>query len=125
MNNSRKTKTVQLVLDLFNTTDNALSVVELVSVFRDKMNKTTVYRILERLEESGKLHSFLDKDGLKRYAKGNQGSTSSKSDNAHPHFICQDCGISSCLPVEVKTPSIPKYTINNSEHLYIGKCNEC
>ena len=47
MNNSRKTKTVQLVLDLFNTTDNALSVVELVSVFRDKMNKTTVYRILE------------------------------------------------------------------------------
>ena len=125
MNNSRKTKTVQLVLDLFNTTDNALSAVELVSVFSDKMNKTTVYRILERLEESGTLHSFLDKDGLKRYAKGNQVSASSKSGNAHPHFICQDCGISSCLPVEVATPSIPNYTINNSEHLYIGKCNEC
>ena len=125
MSNSRKTKTVQLVLDLFNTIDNALSVVELVSLFSDKMNKTTVYRILERLEQSGMLHSFLDKDGLKRYAKGNQRSESSISGNAHPHFICQDCGISSCLPVEVATPSIPNYTINNSEHLYIGKCNEC
>jgi Fur family ferric uptake transcriptional regulator len=125
MNNSRKTKKVQLVLDLFNTTDNALSVVELISIFSDKMNKTTVYRILDRLEDSGILHSFLDKEGLKRYAKGNQGATTSNSPIVHPHFICQDCGVSSCLPLEVTTPSIPNYTINNSEHLYIGKCNEC
>ena len=125
MGNTRKTKTVQHVLDLFKTNVNALSVVELVSIFSDKMNKTTVYRILDRLENSGILHSFIDKDGLKRYAKGDQGASSSKSSNVHPHFICQDCGISSCLPVEVKTPSIPNYTINNSEHLYMGKCNNC
>ena len=125
MSNTRKTKTVQHVLDLFKTNDNALSVVELISIFSDKMNKTTVYRILDRLENSGILHSFIDKDGLKRYAKGDQGAASSKSSIVHPHFICQDCGISSCLPVEVKTPSIPNYTINNSEHLYMGKCNNC
>lgn len=125
MSSSRKTKTVQLVLDLFNTTDNALSVVELVSVFSEKMNKTTVYRILDRLEDSGYLHSFLDKDGLKRYAKGDQGTASPNDSIVHPHFICQDCGISSCLPLEVTTPSIPNITISNSEHLYIGKCNEC
>ena len=69
---SRKTKTVKMILDLFGETNNAISIVDLVSTFRNKMNKTTVYRILNRLEESGILHSFLDKDGLKRYAKGNQ-----------------------------------------------------
>ena len=62
---SRKTKTLKIVLDLFEKQDNAYSVVELVSIFSKKMNKTTVYRILERLEDSGLLHSFLDKNGLK------------------------------------------------------------
>ena len=119
----RKTKTVNALLEVFEKSNNAISIVELVDKFDGTMDKTTVYRILERLEESGALHSFLDKDGLKRYAKGNQGSASSKSGTPHPHFICQDCGISSCLSVEVATPSIPNYTINNSEHLYIGKCN--
>ena len=67
-----KTKTVKLLLDLFYEKNNALSVVELVSKFEGQMNKTTVYRILNRLEEAGYLHSFIDKEGLKRYAKGDQ-----------------------------------------------------
>ena len=57
---SRKTKTVKMILDLFGETNNAISIVDLVSNFRNKMNKTTVYRILNRLEESGILHSFSD-----------------------------------------------------------------
>ena len=48
---SRKTKTVKMILDLFGETNNAISIVDLVSNFRNKMNKTTVYRILNRLEE--------------------------------------------------------------------------
>jgi len=47
----RKTKTVKMILDLFGETNNAISIVDLVSTFRNKMNKTTVYRILNRLEE--------------------------------------------------------------------------
>ena len=42
---SRKTKTVKLILELFENTNNAISVVDLVSIFKEKMNKTTVYRI--------------------------------------------------------------------------------
>ena len=125
MSFSRKTKTVKLVLDLFENTSNALSVVELTDTFSKKMNKTTVYRILDRLEEAGELHSFTDKDGLKRYAKNFSKLKGLDEQANHPHFMCQDCGISSCLPIEVSAPSIPNYTINNSEHLYIGHCNEC
>ena len=100
-------------------------VVELVEKFRKEMNKTTVYRILDRLEESGILHSFIDKDGLKRYAKGDQRPTMSKNTVMHPHFLCEDCGISSCLPLEISTSSIPNYTIKSSEQLYLGQCNNC
>ena len=89
------------------------------------MNKTTVYRILRRLEDSGVLHSFVDKDGLKRYAKGDQRNKSKGDQHIHPHFLCEDCGISTCLPLEVQTVSIPGYSIKSSEQLYLGQCNNC
>ncbi len=122
---SRKTKTVKLLLDLFHQTNNAISVVELVSTFSSEMNKTTVYRILKKLEDSGVLHSFLDKDGLKRYARGDQRSASPKKPIPHPHFLCEECGISSCLPIKISKPSIPNYIINSSEQLYLGQCEDC
>ena len=122
---SRKTKTVKMVLDLFGETNNAISIVELVSTFRNKMNKTTVYRILNRLEESGILHSFSDKDGLKRYAKGNQKTSPDDKNDLHSHFLCDDCGISTCLPLEIPIPAIPDYKINTSQHLLIGQCDNC
>ena len=125
MNISRKTKTVKLVLDLFESTNNAISVVDLVSVFKGKMNKTTVYRILNRLEKSGILHSFTDRDGLKRYAKGNQKPGSIKDGNLHSHFLCNDCGISSCLPLEIPIPTLPNTRIDSSDHLLTGQCENC
>ena len=121
----RKTKTVELLLKTFNKSNDAISVVELVSKFSKKMNKTTVYRILDRLEESGILHSFTDQDGLKRYAKGQQDNKNSNNLNMHPHFLCQDCGISSCLPIDISIPPIPDYKIQSSEHLLIGQCKDC
>ena len=125
MSISRKTKTVKLILEVFNKTNNAISVVDLVSIFREKMNKTTVYRILNRLEESGILHSFTDRDGLKRYAKGNQKTGSIKDSNLHSHFLCNDCGISSCLPLEIPIPTLPNTRIDSSDHLLTGQCENC
>ena len=125
MSISRKTKTVELVLELFREKKFAIPVVDIVSIFANKMNKTTVYRILQRLEDSGILHSFLDKEGLKRYAKGDQRKSNSTNQIIHPHFLCDDCGISICLPLEISTPSLPNYTINSSDHLYSGQCQDC
>ena len=125
MSISRKTKTVELVLELFREKKYAIPVVDIVSIFANKMNKTTVYRILQRLEDSGILHSFVDKQGLKRYAKGDQRKSNSTNQIIHPHFLCDDCGVSICLPLEISTPSIPNYTINCSDHLYSGQCQDC
>ena len=125
MSISRNTKTVKLLLKMFDKKNQAIPVIDLVSIFKKKMNKTTVYRILHRLEDSGVLHSFVDKDGLKRYAKGDQRTSSSGNEVTHPHFLCEDCGISTCLPLKISTPSIPNYIIKSSEQLYLGQCKDC
>ena len=41
----RKTKGVNLVLQIFEETKEAKSVVNLIELLKDKMNKTTVYRV--------------------------------------------------------------------------------
>ena len=69
MSLTRKTKTVKLFLDLFDQKNGAISILELVSIFKNDMNKTTVYRILSRLEESGILHSFVDKKRIEKVCK--------------------------------------------------------
>ena len=120
MSISRKTKSIELVLNSFDNTS-AVSVIELVEKFKNHMNKTTVYRILERLEKSNILHSFIDNEGLKRYAK----NENYQSFSNHPHFLCEDCGESSCLEIEMNVPSLPHYKIKNSEQLLIGQCEKC
>ena len=124
MDKYKKTKSVDLIINTFKN-ENELTVIELVNRFKTKMNKTTVYRILERLEESKILHSFLDQNGLRRYAKNNKNISSSNTTSKHSHFLCEDCGVSVCMPLEIKIPKTPNYIVNNSEHLLIGHCNSC
>ena len=96
MSKYKNTKSVKLIINAFKN-QNALTVIELINRFKNNMNKTTVYRILERLEESKILHSFLDQNGLKRYAKNDKKIDSSSINSKHSHFLCEDCGVSLCL----------------------------
>jgi len=121
----RKTKPVQLILKQFNNKGDAISAIELIDQFKKNMDKTTVYRILDRLEDADILHSFIDQDGLKRYAKDDKKINSNNDLKHHPHFLCEDCGISSCLPVTISIPNIPDYTIKRAEHLLTGICKDC
>ena len=65
----RNTKAIEELTSLFLDDEKALSVVEIVNILSSKMNKTTVYRALKRLEDDEVIHSFMDRDGLKCYAK--------------------------------------------------------
>ncbi len=121
----RKTKTVESLMDYFNKSKDPISILELVDKFDGTMDKSTVYRILERLEDSNILHSFLGSDGLKRYAKFEDTDDSSKEKEMHPHFVCNYCGNSSCLPIKISIPNIPNYIIESTDHLLTGRCKDC
>ncbi len=120
----RRTKSVFAVLNFFQESEGAVSVVQLVERLQGEMNKTTVYRILERLEDEGTLHSFIGKDGLTWYAKCN-GCSSSNHIDAHPHFQCNSCGKTECLSIDIQIPTIPNHQVETAELLLQGKCSDC
>jgi len=121
----RKTKTVKLILQEFNENKEAISAIKLIDKFKKNMDKTTVYRILERLEDSGTLHSFIDNDGYKRYAKNDLINNNPEIKEMHPHFLCENCGISSCLPIKIPIPNVANYIIKSAEYLLKGHCKNC
>jgi len=120
----RKTKAVSTVLQIFEEKDEAKSVVHLIDMVGDKMNKTTVYRILDRLEQEGMIHSFNGKDGLKWYAKC-KGCSSKHHHDTHPHFQCTECEKVECLSVAIQIPSLKNHTIDTADILLMGKCEAC
>ncbi len=120
----RKTQSVTLLLNEFQNTTGAISVIELIKRLNSKINKTTIYRVLDKLEEDGALHSFLDKDGITWYAKCN-GCSKSEHIDIHPHFQCTDCGKIDCLSLEITIPKIPNREVIASQILIQGKCETC
>ncbi|MBD99149.1 MAG: transcriptional regulator [Verrucomicrobia bacterium] len=120
----RQTASVKKLWRQFEASKDALSVVDLVKELKEEMNKTTVYRILDRMESEGKLHSFSGKDGLKWYAKCQDCSANHHID-VHPHFQCNACGKVECLSVNVHIPSIKEHKIERAQILLLGQCESC
>ncbi len=120
----RKTKSVELLLNEFEKNSGGISAIELIDRLKENINKTTVYRVLDKLEDDGILHSFHGKKGIKWYAKCN-GCSEDKHHDVHPHFECLDCGKVDCLPVNLFIPKIPNRKIIFSQVLIQGKCELC
>lgn len=121
---SRKTKSLEKIMNLFNNSSKAYSAVELISMFNSQMNKTTIYRILEKLQKRGILHSFVGIKGIKWYAKC-KGCSSQSHFDAHPHFQCKLCGNLDCLSLDIQIPNINNRTIESAQILVFGKCEKC
>lgn len=120
----RKTKSIEILLNEFQKSSRAISTVELIKRLDKKMNKTTIYRILDRLEDDGILHSFLGIKGIKWYAKCSNCSKSKHLD-MHPHFECVVCGKVDCLNVDIKMPDIPNRSVISAQVLFQGTCEAC
>ena len=120
----RQTKSVKRILNEFEKEPKALSTVDLIKRLSQDHNKTTIYRVLDRLEDDGVLHSFQGTDGVKFYAKCHGCSKSQHSD-IHPHFQCVSCGKMDCLDVRVSIPKAPNRRVLSSELLLQGHCEQC
>tara|TARA_B110000003_G_scaffold109854_1_gene112458 strand:- start:16887 stop:17267 length:381 start_codon:yes stop_codon:yes gene_type:complete len=120
----RKTKAVESLLKEFKKNSNAISAIELVKRLDNKFNKTTIYRLLDKLEDDGILHSFLGKNGLKWYAKCSECSKYGHTD-IHPHFQCITCGKVDCLSMEISIPNISNREVASTQLLIQGRCELC
>ena len=120
----RKTQASKLILNEFKKDSNAISAIELIKRLNKKINKTTVYRLLDKLQDDGLLHCFLDFNGVKWFAKC-KCCSKTKHQDLHPHFQCTDCGSVDCLEIKITIPEIPNRKIINSHLLVLGKCDLC
>lgn len=121
---TRKTKSVDLILQEFDKESGAISTTTLIDRLSGEINKTTIYRVLDKLEDDAVVHSFMGSKGVKWYAKC-QGCAKHNHHDVHPHFQCLNCGIMECLSIEVSIPKIEDREVFSSRILIQGKCVEC
>lgn len=120
----RRTKSVDLLLDEFEKESRAIATTTLIDRLNSLINKTTIYRVLDKLEDDGILHSFIGSNGIKWFAKC-AGCSKEEHKDIHPHFQCMECGKMDCLPVDVAIPELANRQVIVSQVLIQGKCEEC
>ena len=89
-------------------------------------DKASVWRILADLADTGLLRRMDLGDRVWRYEL--QDACRSVRDD-HPHFLCESCGLVSCLPplkVQPQTGTLPDVFLNADFHVRImGTCGDC
>ena len=87
-------------------------------------NRVTVYRTLESMADAGIIHrAFID--GRSRYYEL---ADKCSEHQCHPHFVCTDCGRTSCLhdvSVSMATNTPVGFIIQRQQIRLEGLCPEC
>ena len=120
----RKTKHLEHVLQAFRQSSDALSAGMLVDALANEINKSTVYRMLQKLEDDGVIHSFLTMDQIRFYALC-KGCSSGRHVDTHAHFQCTSCKRVSCVSEEIVLPTPGRARITRAQVLLTGQCESC
>ncbi|MDN3596899.1 Fur family transcriptional regulator [Zunongwangia endophytica] len=123
---TRNTKHQQAVLDLLQRAKKTLTADEIKEQIEANINKTTVYRMLDRFIDAGKIHFVTGQNGKSYYAlcKDCKEEPVQHIHN-HLHFQCENCGNVECLPETLDVPRLKDYKIKETQLLLIGICKTC
>ena len=120
----RQTKHLEHVLQAFRQSSDALSAGMLLDALANEINKSTVYRMLQKLEDDGVIHSFLTMDQIRFYALC-KGCSSGRHVDTHAHFQCTSCKRVSCVSEEIVLPTPGRARITSAQVLLTGQCESC
>jgi len=91
------------VLQLFLDNGGGLAHTDMARLSEDKIDRVTLYRMLQLFLEKGILHKMPSLDGVTRYALDKQHEQGYHAQ--HLHFICVACGSITCL-TEIPVPDV-------------------
>ncbi|WP_417887070.1 Fur family transcriptional regulator [Zunongwangia sp.] len=122
----RNTKHQEAVLNFLKEAEKAVTADQIREGISEKINKTTVYRMLDRFVEADKVHFVTGQDGKAYYALC-QHQHNSKENHLHNHlhFQCNQCGKVECLPEKIQVPRLKEYHVEETQLLLIGTCKRC
>ena len=105
--------------------DRPVSHSDLVQTLKDVGDQATIYRNLISFVEKGLARVASTVSGIVRYEPVREGE---ESHEVHPHFVCQDCGIVSCLPKSTVTTTVDplwRERLHQSQLQFVGTCQSC
>lgn len=119
------------VLQVLELADRPLSHAEIVARLAPQLpgadeplwDRATVYRNLVALAGVGLVRITSHAGGIGRYELARQ-----RGEHTHPHFVCDDCGIVSCLPeAQVVTKRNTRWneSLRTAEVQFVGRCPSC
>lgn len=114
------------VLEIMLDSQQAFSHNELESAL-SKVDRITLYRVLNDFEEAGLVHKIVDMDSVTRFAVCKDTCPHSTHSEDHVHFNCQKCHKMFCLE-KVYTPliSLPAgFRSNGINTMIHGICKHC
>lgn len=115
----RTAKTEPAILDLL-ASQHALAGPDIVSKLADngfRVNKTSVYRALDRLLEKGQIC---------RLSFGEQTVVYELRNHHHDHAVCQNCGLVETIECQLEQePGINGFHIDHHHATYFGMCVNC
>lgn len=122
--NRRNTPTKEAVLNLLLSSRKALSQDAIERQLPIKINRATIYRVLNRFCVDGIVHKIVAEDGKQYFAICKKCEKPEIIEH-HFHFRCLSCDTIECLQVPVEY-SIPYgYEVQNANCVLTGICNDC
>ena len=126
MKQIRNTNAKTEIMKLIENSSQALSHSYIQDKVGDLCNRVTIYRVLDRLEEEGKIHKIVNIDGVINYAKCNSCESEKSHDHKHIHFNCEKCKSVICINNIVPDITLPKdYVPKNYNFIISGLCPKC
>lgn len=122
----RNTKQLSIILDILKSRKRPVSVPELVKSAQKKapsLNKTTVYRTIEKLIKEGAIEPVMLQEGVVHYELKIE-----DEGHHHHHFVCSGCKKIFCLEGCVKNISslLPEgFRMEGHELTLRGACKDC
>ncbi|MDR1112447.1 MAG: transcriptional repressor, partial [Bacteroidales bacterium] len=104
--NKRNTKTKQLVMNILEESASALCHEDIEQKLTEKMDRVTIYRILNGFCEDGKVHKIVGEDGKIYYSQCHR-CTAEQHNDGHAHFRCTECNTITCLDEELHVLTMP------------------
>lgn len=109
---------------MFRESGTALSQDMIESRIKSRMDRVTIYRVLNSFCEDGILHRITSEEGKNYYALCDSCEEHHHHHN-HFHFRCLGCSVVECLDEEVHVPLPKGYSLENINCWVSGYCKNC
>lgn len=124
MKQVRNTQAKTEITALIEASATALSHADIQDKLHSVCNRVTIYRVLDRLEEEGKIHKFVNVDGVVNFAKCS--NCAEIHHHNHLHFNCVRCRSVTCMENVLPDIKMPKnFEIHQYNLVLSGICPDC